>query len=324
MAKVHFLNVKQGDCSMIQHNSGRVSLLDVCCGNLTLQETTIASLMKSLSHPKGNYRMCQSPTEPISYLKSLQIREIWRFILTHPDMDHMDGFGNLIKNLTLHNFWDSGARKGKPDFEGSPYNEDDWDTYVKVRDSKAGTNSLLKQAGAKFKYANKLDEQGGSHDGLYIVAPSNGLIDDANESEDFNDASYVIVYWTGEQRIIIAGDAHDGSWEYAIKNHCDLLKNCSVLMAPHHGRSSDANFEFLDTLNPKFTLLGCAPSEDLAYDAWRNRDLFYLTKNQTGNVVIETTDKSLDIYIENQRYAEDSGCDTTITNSQGYYYVGTI
>ena len=30
MATIHFLNVKQGDCSVISHNSGRVTVIDVC------------------------------------------------------------------------------------------------------------------------------------------------------------------------------------------------------------------------------------------------------------------------------------------------------
>ena len=30
MATIHFLNVKQGDCSIINHDSGRVTVIDVC------------------------------------------------------------------------------------------------------------------------------------------------------------------------------------------------------------------------------------------------------------------------------------------------------
>ena len=30
MPIVHYLNVKEGDCSIIQHGSGRISVIDVC------------------------------------------------------------------------------------------------------------------------------------------------------------------------------------------------------------------------------------------------------------------------------------------------------
>lgn len=32
MAKIHFLNVDEGDCSIIQHDNGKVTMIDICCG----------------------------------------------------------------------------------------------------------------------------------------------------------------------------------------------------------------------------------------------------------------------------------------------------
>ena len=33
MARVHFVNVFPGDCTIIQHNSNRVTMMDICDGN---------------------------------------------------------------------------------------------------------------------------------------------------------------------------------------------------------------------------------------------------------------------------------------------------
>ena len=33
MAIIHFLNVKNGDCTLIQHSSGRNTLIDISNGN---------------------------------------------------------------------------------------------------------------------------------------------------------------------------------------------------------------------------------------------------------------------------------------------------
>ena len=38
MAKIHFLNVEEGDCSIIQHNNGHVTMIDICSGNLDKNE----------------------------------------------------------------------------------------------------------------------------------------------------------------------------------------------------------------------------------------------------------------------------------------------
>ena len=33
--EIHYLNVDEGDCSIINHDSGRISMIDICCGNLS-------------------------------------------------------------------------------------------------------------------------------------------------------------------------------------------------------------------------------------------------------------------------------------------------
>jgi hypothetical protein len=34
MAKIHFLNVDEGDCSIIEHDNGKITMIDICCGKL--------------------------------------------------------------------------------------------------------------------------------------------------------------------------------------------------------------------------------------------------------------------------------------------------
>jgi len=324
MAKVHFLTVGQGDCTIIEHNSERITMIDICGGNKAISKAE-ARYIEALEKPRGNFAMCKRPTNPIEYIATLGVTSIFRFILTHPDMDHLDGFDALFENFTVYNFWDSGARKEKPDFKGSPYNESDWDRYVKVRDCKEdGVTVVTPKAGSRFQFANKKEEETNTIDGLYIASPSKEMINEANESQEFNDASYIISYRSAGAVILIPGDAHDKSWEYAIGNYKDDIENCSFLLAPHHGRKSDRKYDFLKTANPVASLLGCAPSTDLAYDAWRNRDLYYFTQNQAGNTVLEISTNKIDIFLENENFVEKSGGDTSKTNVQGYYLLGSI
>lgn len=42
MARVHILNVSPGDCTLIQHNSGRVTGIDICGGNLEVRQQAAA------------------------------------------------------------------------------------------------------------------------------------------------------------------------------------------------------------------------------------------------------------------------------------------
>lgn len=327
MSAIHLLNVNNGDCALFEHASGRRTMIDICAGNIEIENELLKAISEalSISGTKGNYGMCNNPTNPIEYMQStLEVTSLFRFISTHPDMDHLDGFNQLADCISINNFWDSGARKDKPDFSGSPYKEEDWDRYVKFRDNKEdGVTTVSHLAGSRFKYANKDKDGNAGADGLYVLAPNKELIDEANETQDFNDCSYVILYRSSGGNIIIAGDAHDKTWEFILDNYEDDIKDCKFLLAPHHGRKSGRDYSFLDSMQPKLTLFGCAPSNHLAYSAWNYRNLDFVTQNQCGNMVLYSRDEYLDVYIENEKFARDLRNDT-FKNSMDLYYICTL
>ena len=181
-------------------------MLDICNGNSECQtnESRVALLAQKSLGVSGNFGMCKKPTNPFDYLDDIGISTIWRFILSHPDMDHMDGLDTLFDSYTVNNYWDSGVRREKSDFGGSPYNEDDWDRYESlIAGDESGTTTLLKRHGAKFEMANK--PNGG--DGLHILAPDKKLVDEADD--DTNDASYVMLYESIGGKILMPGDGFD-------------------------------------------------------------------------------------------------------------------
>ena len=196
--KIHFLNVKQGDCFLLERASNRLTMIDICGGNISDEDIYEAQVRKFAEEkPKGNFNMCSKPTNPINYLKEKGHTDIWRFILTHPDMDHMDGIKKLFNENTISNFWDCGIRKEKPDFEeGGPYLEEDWDFYEDLINNRIqGAKVIKPRAGDKGKYWNADDDQGnGNGDYIEIVSPNDDLVEQANDNGDINDASYVIVY----------------------------------------------------------------------------------------------------------------------------------
>jgi competence protein ComEC len=319
MASVHFLNVAPGDCTIIRHASGRVSMIDICDGNID-ERVVKADLAESRrTNPRGNFGMCGYPTNPIRYLQSLGIERIWRFILTHPDMDHMDGLSALVDTIGIDNFWHAGVDREPPDFEAGPYDEADWDRYMKLRaGNEPETTTLRKLAGARFKLANRNAEGNSGGDALSILSPNDVLVAAASADGDLNDGSYVLLYRSAGGRVLVPGDAHDATWEYVLTHYASDVANCSVMIAPHHGRDSDRSFEFLDEIKPKLTLFGCASSEHLAYGAWNSRKLDFITSNQAGNVVLEINNEHIDVYVENEAFALAKGVDISVKNGEGY------
>lgn len=331
MAAIHFLNVKQGDCSVIIHNSGHVSVIDVCNAK-PLHEQTDKSTVRMAQDERGisgNFQQKKNPVNPISYLQSHNIKSIFRYIQTHPDMDHMDGIKSLFNRFHPLNFWDTDNTKeiDNSSWENSPYSEKDWKFYKNLRDEKPESNPkrLALLASAKGQYWNVDAEGCFGGDGLFILAPTQELIDIANETgQDYNDCSYVILYRTGENRIVFGGDSHDKTWEYILKNYRNDVDNVDLLIAPHHGRDSGRSYNFLDVLKPTLTFFGNAPFEHLAYSAWRNRGLSYITNNQANCMVVYANTVPMVLYVTHENFARRVNSTTFYDDTFKAWYVGPI
>lgn len=307
--RIHFLNVEDGDCSIIERpQSGRHTVIDICCGNIEEEQSEESlfsdSIFSSSGKPKGNFNQKSNPTNPIKYIQSLGLGDIHRFILTHPDMDHMDGLKKLFSSITVTNFWDTGVNRAAPDFSKGKYNENDWKFYQQLVNKRVSDVKVISpKAGEKRKYWSYDDEySNGDGDYLSIISPTNELVSKCSDNNP-NDASYVIVYRSSAGRVIFAGDSEDGAWENILNNYESLVKNAAVLFAPHHGRASNRDWDFLDTVNPRVSFLGNAKSQHLGYKAWQNRNLTYFTNNQCGNVRIDFENKKVIVSIENYDYA---------------------
>lgn len=314
MSVVHFLNVLEGDCNIIQHDSGRVSVIDV--SNAYNKEDTVeekavnASQQRRDMHrrtqvpsDKKDYYQKLAPDNPIEYLRDqLKVSEIFRFIITHPDMDHLDGIRDLYSEFSIGNTWDTDNNKKLDllsDFAG--YNKEDWKFYTDLRDGKyTGTKRLN-------LYDNE-EADFWKQDNIKILAPSKELVIDANKAGgDIHDLSYVLLYTPprkngGHWKIIFAGDSHDSSWNYILTNYKEAVTNIDILFAPHHGRDSDRNYDFLKILNPRVTLFGNASSRHLAYTCYNPTRI---TNNQAGYVIMEINEEAITFLVKNYEFARD-------------------
>ena len=318
MGVIHFLNVNEGDCILIQHPSGHNTVIDISNG------TIVENVFESMS---GNHNQKNHPVNPVEYFKNLNIDTVFRFVLTHPDMDHMDGIKNLFDNFSVLNFWDTENDKVMDEKASwGRYKKEDWDYYQEIRTSKSDPKVLHLYAGSKGKYYNENENGESGADGLYLLAPTQELVEEANRTEDYNDCSYVVLYRTGNgKRIIFAGDSAEKTWDYILENHEDDVKNIDILIAPHHGRKTGGNRDYLDVLNPKLTLFGNAKSEYLDYAAWNNRNLDHITNNQANCVIMNTNgENGIDIYVTYELFAKKRNSETYYDNIYKGWYIMTI
>jgi hypothetical protein len=104
------------------------------------------------------------------------------------------------------------------------------DEFIKYRDGNISSVTVVTpKAGSKFHYANQ--ENGSGHDGLHISFPDKCIINDADDDQEFNDASYILTYWSQGGRIVFPGDAQEESWELAAEKYPSKVEDCSFLLA---------------------------------------------------------------------------------------------
>lgn len=318
MSRLHFLNVKNGDCSIIEHNSGHVTMIDICNARSVKNSRSLSTnehraflldsvAMASASGSAKNYCQKLDPVNPISYLGEHGIANIFRLAITHPDMDHMDGLKDLFEFTTPENYYDTKNKKAMEDgWDGSPYREEDWKLYKYLRDNPTTSNPKCIRIYSGDNAAYRTMDWNGKApgDAFYTLSPTPDLVDASIESGDYNDASYVFLWKSCAGTVLFAGDSHDKTWEHLLKNHPSDVSDIDLLIAPHHGRKSGRSFDFLNTVKPKMTFFGNAPSKDLSYDAWRNRNLPFITNNMAGSMVVNCGE-SMDIFVTNRTFAED-------------------
>lgn len=321
---IHFLNVGNGDCSFIEHKSGRNTLIDICNGNTKDRLRESSGLAKSL-YAQGDFKQRYHTINPIDYLKSKNINHIHRFILTHPDMDHMDGIYRLFNEFKISNFWDTNNKKSIPSNQDfSMYKKEDWDFYQYLRTTN-DVKVLNILSNDKSLFYNR-DKDGGNGDNLYIISPNQYLVDYANITDNYNEISYVILYQMGLRKILFAGDSGEIVWDIILKDGQlkNLVSNIDILIAPHHGRKSGGNNDYLDILKPKLALFGNAKSKDLDYYSFYKRGIKIITNNQAGSILIENIQNNLLIYVTNDSFANAQSSTAFYDENKNAWYIGCL
>jgi len=190
-------------------------------------------------------------TNPIDYLKAkFPGRSIFRYIQTHPDMDHMAGLHRLIEEkVEIANFWDTNHCIEKDeDALRNSNNKDiqDWHTYRKIRQSTENPKVLHLTSGAQGDFFTA--------DGIQVWAPFDHR-HCLNANADPNALSYVLFIQVGKCNIVLGGDATIEMWEEIYKQRKGIFPKVHLLKASHHGRKSGYHMESVKAMNPDVTIL---------------------------------------------------------------------
>ena len=100
----------------------------------------------------------------------------------------MDGIKDFFECFSPINFYDTDNNKEMEFPKGSPYNEEDWNFYKKLRDGKPQNNpKRLTLFSGDDNFYRTMDGEGNRPgDSFYILAPTPELVQQANETGDYN------------------------------------------------------------------------------------------------------------------------------------------
>ena len=265
MLVIHFLNVGKGNCTIIEHPSGRISIIDI-----------------DNSRIKSNERKL---TDPIRYVKRVNKASVFRFVLTHPDMDHMSGLSGLSNITEIINFWDTENNKTieNSSWDESPYDRRDWEKYRSFKNKKENPKYIINYRRDEDLYWKD--------DNITILSPSHNLIKKANEAEDYNHLSYVLMQEHKGIRILFGGDASAEAWEEILDECGKSRLKADILLAPHHGSKNNIYKPALEAISPDYVIVSVAEGVDYAYDFYKNlvKKKVFSTKDK-GNIILEVDD----------------------------------
>jgi competence protein ComEC len=306
MLRIHFLNVGHGECTIIAHPSGRLTMVDINNSqeydqdslNAYLDEKRSAQPAGGLLRLAGNNALIGnglsgagllgnspfgSPRPGVNLLFETTAREdakreiidpirflqenypnqsLFRFILTHPDLDHMRGLKRLYETIGFANFWDVAHTKLTPNFK-SDADRDEWAFYQHLRSGGLGLGPRMYHRGDQL-FAFGRDEHGAlGGDGIEILSPTPALIQYCNAAKKSNDLSYVLRVWHTGRSLMLTGDIEEVAWNQLASAYGAALKT-DFMTASHHGRDSGYHLPTLQLIKPNAIVVsvGRKPSTD--------------------------------------------------------------
>jgi len=215
---LHVLNIGHGQTILAQSPQGKNILFD--CGSLNR-----ANIGKKIVNP---------------FLDHLGISAINTVIISHDDLDHINGLCEVAKEKNITSLLSSQA------FIEAAATSDTAkkiDTFFKTK------NLPIKRFDAPITLSKNI--------AIKKIWPTGKFITDKTLSD--NDISVVSLIQCNNRKILICGDITQKAQSQLMLTYPQL--KCDILIAPHHGSANTTNREFLDHLSPETIICSCGHTQ---------------------------------------------------------------
>ncbi len=251
-------------------SSYKIVFFDVSQGDSSIiicpyQKNTVLIDSGGITSYNGSFSY-QVSDNIIKYLKSVGISKISDFVITHGDFDHMGEAINLVDNFKVE----------KVIFNCGEFNDLEKE-LIKVLDKK------------RIKYYTCIKELNIDNNKLYFLQ--------TKEYDNENDNSNVIYTEINGYKFMFMGDA-------GIEKEKDILEkynisNIDVLKIGHHGSKTSSGKEFINEINPKYSIISVGKNNKYGHpnkEVLDNLDesKIYRT-DQDGSIMLKVKNNKLKI-----------------------------
>lgn len=226
---VSFIDVGQGNSSLVQLAGGRTILIDT--GAVTTP----------------GFNCGERIVAP--YLWSLGIGRVDDIILTHADADHYNGITALFERFRPLRLWLPGNQSGKPGYHS--------------------LISQARERGIKIEYPQAgvfITDQLSTLSRIGELPAEVGKVKSSDDpGTGNNDNSLIVSLITRNFSILFPGDI-SSTKESALIEEGRVLPH-DILLSPHHGSSTSNSKAFLQAVNPRYLVVSAGASSNHLFPA---------------------------------------------------------
>lgn len=218
--RITFLDVGQGDATLLELPEGQVLLID---GGAAYER----------------WNMGRSVVGP--YLWDQGIRKIDHLIATHPQLDHVGGLAWIIRHFEVGYYWTNGVQRPEPFYQNLIDAVEEQNLVSQV--AWAGSNLLEGESPCQLRSLNPSRE-------ISKVRP---MAKEHYSGADLNNLSVVLSLTCGDHSILFSADAEVDALERMAQD--PQVQRATMIKIPHHGAKSSFSEEWVKQLTAKIAVV---------------------------------------------------------------------